>query len=166
MATTPVKNHFTYTTKDIYQRWVKQEKAKGVPLDKILGYKPYKKLMEDFFIAVVKKVIYENFTFTMPHKLGQIRIKAFRYNPKSLQIDFHNTKKHKMVIKFLNRHTFGYTYRRWWEKEHVGFKNKSVYHFTGAQGKYPDDRGVGKKAIGEHIKRLSETPEIRSYINL
>lgn len=122
--------------------------------------------MEEFFIALMKKIIYENFTFTMPHKLGQIRVKAFKYNPKSTSIDFYNTKKYNKLIKFLNRHTFGYTYRRWWEKEHVIFKNRSVYHFVGAQGEYADDRGIGKKALGAHIKHLSTTPGLRSYINM
>lgn len=166
MSTTPVKVQFTYTIKDIHRDYVKKQKAKGIPLKDIIPYKAYKKVFEDLWIAVGKKIIYENFTFTMGHRLGHIRIKAFKYSPSNAEVDFYNTKKYKKVIKFINRHTFGVTYRRWWERDHVIFKNRTSYVFSGAQGTYADKSGVGKKNIAAHIKHLSVTPEKRSFINI
>lgn len=166
MATTPIKNHFTYTIKDIHKEHVRRQKQKGIPPRDCIAYKKYKRIFEDLWIAVGKKIIYENFTFIMGHRLGHIRIKSFKYSPTNAEVDFHSTKKYNKVIRFINRHTFGVTYRRWWEKDHVIFKNRSSYVFSGAQGTYANDSGVGKKNIAAHIKHLSVTPEKRSYINL
>lgn len=166
MATNPVKTQFTYTIKDFHKEHVRRQKERGISPKDGIQYKAYKKIFEDLWVAVCKKIIYENFTFIMGHRLGHIRIKAFKYSPTNSEVDFHNTKKYNKVIKYINRHTFGMTYRRWWGKDHVVFKNRSSYVFSGAQGLYANKSGVGKKNIAAHIKHLSETPDKRSYINL
>lgn len=131
-----------------------------------MPYKVYKKLIEAFFAAVFKKIIYENFTFTMPHSLGSIVVKSFKVDPWKTTIDFHNTIKYKKPIRFLNRHTFGYAFRIWWNKEYVKFRNNSYYIFRPIAGQYATKQGIGKIALGRHIKKLSEDPEKRNYIRI
>jgi hypothetical protein len=97
LATKPVKVQFTYTIKDFHKEHVSRQRLKGIQPKDGIQYKRYKKIFEDLWAAIGKKIIYENFTFTMGHRLGHIYIKAFKYSPTNAEVDFHSSKKYKKV---------------------------------------------------------------------
>jgi len=166
LATVPQKKHFTFTLKDFHKEFKLKKKKEGLAVKDIIEYKEHKRVMESFFRVVFKKMIHENFVFTMPYSLGAVLIKGYRANPDNLAIDFQNTIKHKKLIYFINRHSFGYCFKIWWNKTYVKFRHQSYYIFKAISSKYAHRQGIGRSALGKHIIALSKDPEKRSFIRL
>lgn len=165
MPTNLSKKHFSYTLKDFHKAFRNREKLRGVSLSKVIAWVKYKRILEAFFLAVSKKIIYENFTFIMPYSLGSISVKS-RKSLGEYPIDFHSSRKYGRTIYFMNRHTFGMIFFFDWNKDYVRFRNNSYYCFKPIRSKYATRQGVGKTSLGKHIKELSDDPTKRRYIQL
>lgn len=159
MPTNLPKKHFTYTISDFYKEYKKES-------DNPIPYKLYKDIIVDFFVEIMKKIIYENHVFQLPHGLGSILVKARKTNLQNARVDFHLTKKFNKTIRHLNQNTFGYYFHIWWEKKHKSFNNHQFYQFKPAESKCATDRGVGKKALSNHIKETAKDPLKKSYIKI
>jgi len=166
MATTPVKKHFTFTIKEFYKEYRLDKRSAGVPCKNIIDYKTYKKIIEDFFVEIMKKIIYENYCFMMPYSLGSILVKSFKTNLKKALVDFKTTRAIGKVVKYINQHTFGYYFGIVWDKSYVRFKNNAYYSFSATSSAPATKLGIGKKALSDHINELSQDPTKRSYIRL
>jgi len=166
MATNPVKKHFSFTIKDFYKIFKDDKKASGKSCKNIIPYKVYKGIIEDFFEAVMKLVIYDNFTFRMPYSLGIIMIKAYKTNLKKASIDYNQTKKTGKVVRFLNQHTYGYYFGFIWDKSYSRFKNHSLYKFKATKSDHATRLGIGKISLSRHIKKLSLDPKQKSYTRI
>lgn len=165
MATTLSKKHFSYTLKDFHKELKNREKKKGKRVSEVIPYKVYRRFIEDFFLEVFKKIIYENHIFMMPYSLGSIYVKS-RKNRGDHPIDYKTTKKLKRLVYFLNRHTFGQVFFINWNKEYVRFKNNSYYCFKPIKSQYATKQGIGTKGLGKHIRALADDPMKRSYIRI
>lgn len=165
MPSNPTKKHFTYTIKDFYRKFKKEERDNGKEVKDIIPYKKYRSLVEDFFAEVFKKIIQEQMVFMMPYSLGSIHVKAAKINPKNLAIDFKKTKELGKTVRHLNTHTYQYYFMVKWEKGYV-LKNRTCYKFKPTASKYATKNGAGKKALSKHIRKLSEDPETRSFIRI
>lgn len=165
MATTLSKKHFCYTLKDFHQQLKNREKEKGKRVSEVISYKAYRKLIENFFLEVSKKIIYENLIFMMPYSLGSIYVKSHK-SYGDHPIDYKTTRELKRVVYFLNRHTFGQVFYIHWNKEYVRFKNNTYYTFKPTKSKSATKQGIGKTCLGQHIRALANDPMKRSYIRI
>jgi len=109
----------------------------------------FSSICKDFNKRVSNLIIYENFSFLLPFRMGRIRIR--KYKPKTyiqedgsldksrLRPDWKATKKlweqnpkakeDKKLVFHLNDHTNGYQHRWFWEKLTSNVKNNSAYSF-------------------------------------
>lgn len=167
MATNPLKKHLSYTIKDFYNEYKRTQKNKGTPVSKIISYKTYKKIVEDFFEFLQKKIIRENFIFVMPYSLGSNYIKARKTNPAYEGcIDYAMTKKVGKVVRHLNLHTFGYYYASVWDKTYVRFRNKVYYNYTSTASTHTVEKGIGRKGLSAYIIECSKDPNKKSYTRI
>lgn len=158
MAYNPVKVRFTFTLKNFHKRFVKNQKAKGVPKEEIISYKKYREILIDFWGIVVKKVLNDNIVFVMPYTNSSFHIKVIKYDIKKIRkrsIDYHLSKKYHKVIRHLNTHSFGNIYSFHWNKIYSFFANKIYYSFSLTNSKVAFSRGVGRKAMSFTIKQNS-----------
>lgn len=165
MATQPVRRQFSVTIKDFYTSY-RNEKKKTLSIKDIHPYSLYRKVIEMFLIYVSKKIIKDNFTFMMPYSLGSLLVKSYKVSTKNARIDFNLTRKYKKVVKHLNTHTFQYAFGVKWDKSYTNFKNNSFYVFSNIYSDKATENGVGKRALGKHIKELSKDHSKKSYIRL
>lgn len=91
----------------------------------------YKKVIKECNKVLLDKILYESATFTLPYKLGELRIKKTRliYIKSHLKIDWEATKRLGKRVYHLNEHRNGYRYRWLWRKKGPVI-NQSVYSFT------------------------------------
>tara|TARA_Y100001938_G_scaffold151107_1_gene246111 strand:+ start:6138 stop:6560 length:423 start_codon:yes stop_codon:yes gene_type:complete len=113
------------TLKEFY----KDYKSKNT--DPIYGvdYKTYRSICEDFNKLISDKIINSATEFTLPGRLGSIRIKKIK-SSKAQRIDWKKTKENDTKVYHLNWHTDGFYYKWFWHKQKALFKNKSAYSFT------------------------------------
>ena len=105
-----------------------------------IAYKTYAQVLKAFNQRLVDKLLFDNFEFTLPYRLGTLRIRKMKnriadpsYGKKAtrfLKVDWANTKKYGKKVYHLNTHTKGYYFRMFWKKADAVFKNKSAYSFT------------------------------------
>lgn len=111
----------TYTIYDFYETYEYKDK-----IDK----KVFIDLIKDFFSLYFEKIVVERKRYKLPYGLGTHRIKKRKLKgcirPK---IDFNATKKLGKTVYHLNKHTNGYYFRWFWDKDGVRLKNKSFYLF-------------------------------------
>jgi hypothetical protein len=165
MATTPTKKSFSCTIKDFYAEY-RKERKKTIATKDVIPYNTYKEVFREFFLAISKKIIYENFTFMMPYGLGSLLVKSRKVNPKDAAIDYNLSKIYKKPIKHLNTHSFGYTFSVFWDKSYVRFKNYTMYLYKNTKSKQAQDKGIGRKGLSDEIIRRSNNPNERSYLKM
>lgn len=163
--TIPTKKHFSCTIKDFYAEY-RKEKKKTIAIKEIIPYQIYRQILRDLFLAISKKIIYENFTFMMPYGLGSLLVKSRKIDPKDAKIDYISSKKYKKPIKFLNTHSFGYSFFVAWDKSYVRFKNYTMYLYKNTKSKQASDKGIGVKGLSNEIKRKSLNKNERSYLRM
>ncbi len=102
---------------------------------------------------IAKRIVTENFEYSMSPRLGSISIKKFKTKFKldekgnlikrKLPVDYGRTnalwkinpeaKKAKKLVYFLNDHSNGYRYKFTWDKSTCIVKNKSFYSFKASR---------------------------------
>lgn len=152
MPTNPVKKHLTYSIYDFYKLYVREQRKLGV-VGKVMPYRKYRNIIEDLLQRVSIKIIKENYVFTMPYGLGCIFVKGFNYDPTVVKVDFITTKKVGRLVRFLNRHTFGFHFKFRWDKDYSNFRNRAYYVFKPIR----DKAGIsGKTGLSKHLFEVSK----------
>jgi hypothetical protein len=153
MATTPIKKKFTFSVRDFYA-WFQRGKKESKEDTKIT-YATYKKVVELFFIAVMKKMIKEGLNFKFPYKMGMFFVKAYPQKKGYIRVYERKTKTIK-VIPGVPRYKFK------WFKETAYFPNKPFYIFKPLTSPKDD---VARAGLGRHIFDTYKDP-MKSRINL
>lgn len=113
----------------------------------------FSKIISDFNKAVCEEVLYENFEYKLPARMGEISIK--KYKPKiefdengklksrTLPVDWKATnelwnnnpeaKEQKKLVRFLNDHTNGFISKWYYVKNYANYKYKSGYVFKASR---------------------------------
>ncbi len=137
----------TYTIYDFYDT---------LPIKEHIDKKTFIALIKDFFNQYTNKIIVGRKRYKLPLTLGLHRIKKRKLKgiirPK---IDFNNTRKLGKTVYHLNKHTNGYYFRWYWDKEECKFKNKSFYNFE-----------LTKKntlLLAKEILKCSKDPYLKDY---
>lgn len=138
------KNLTDYGIGDAYKFYKKKYNS-----EKTVSNSEFSIICKDFNKRISNLIIYENFSFLLPFRLGRIRIR--KYKPKTylqkdgtldktrLRPDWNATnrlwaqnpeaKKEKKLVYHLNEHTNGYQHRWFWEKLTSNVPNNSAYSF-------------------------------------
>jgi len=138
-----------YKTYDIYKHY--RTKHGNDAVDR----KTFMKVLKDILPQLILLMIYENFEFSIPARLGTLRIKKKLVEPKldengdldvrSLSINYKKTKelwtklypdktpeeikeiKDKPLVRELNEHTDGYRFIWYWDRLTCNIPNQSAY---------------------------------------
>lgn len=114
-------------------------------------------VMKDFALAIINLMLFKNFEFRMPYRLGYLTVRKNKIVPKldndgkfiksSMPIDFGacyklwnemypgktrqelSEIKDKPLVYYWNEHTDGYIMRIFWDKRVTKVKNSSIYSF-------------------------------------
>lgn len=94
-------------------------------------YKTYRSICEDANKLLSKEIIEGGYFFTVPYRLGTIRIKKHKINFKNLKPNFglFNETDGELKNKHLNEHSGGYYCMFYWNKQNCVVKNKTAYCF-------------------------------------
>ena len=114
------------TLKDAYKDYKKENKNDSLLM---VDYSLYRAVCEYFNKEISSKIILDTHEFSIPSRLGSIRIKKIKGN-NTKRVDWKTTKENDVKVYHLNWHTDGYYYKWFWHKQKALFKNKSVYSFT------------------------------------
>lgn len=156
MIKTGTKNKINvhFTLKDSYKVYVKQCKDIGA---KPSSYKVFMSFNKDINRDIHTSMIYENFEFHMPYRLGILSIKKNKpkakideegnVNLSSLGVDWCSTKKYwseiypgktpdelkliknKTLVYYENKHTDGYKMMHHYDKRTAIFNGKNLFQF-------------------------------------
>ena len=117
-----------------------------------VSLKVYKEVIGDLNKDIMQYLM-EGGIFTMPYRLGIIRIKKIKNNLNNLKIDFKHYLTTGQKIYHLNDHSNGYYYRWLWDKYKAGviIKNKGRYKFVFSR--------ANKRALAKLIKEGNDYAE-------
>lgn len=146
------KYRIVFGSNTAYRKWLTKGYRKSGISQKIHG-----EIMKDFAYAIIDLMLYKNFEFKMPYRLGYLymhkiknKIKLTKdgeLNKKSLIIDYGASYKmwkgmypeltrqeifaipNKKYVYHLNEHTDGYVIKVYWDKTVCRVKNQRVYSF-------------------------------------
>lgn len=108
----------------------------------------YNKILKEYYKEISRMIIYENYEYKLPSRLGVICIRKYKPLNKiengelinKLPVDIGATmklwnsneeaRKKKILLRHLNKHTDGYVAKFFLIKHTANFKNKSLYNFT------------------------------------
>lgn len=109
-----------------------------------LSYIEYINVVKSYFLKVIDEIIYHNYTYVMPSRLGSIgiyksKIKRDENSIKKYPIDFGATnklwkenpeaKEKKILVRHLNKHTDEYIMFIRYSNKYSNFRNKKIYAF-------------------------------------
>jgi len=160
-----------YKIQDIYKFYKKRCKEKGT---NILDYTIFVRLNKVFYENMMNRIIYEGAEFTIPYRLGGLRVKKKKQilkldeegnvDKRNLTPNWKKTKeywariyedktaeeikeiKDKHIVYELNEHTDGYRFSFFWDKITCVIPNQSAYYFTPIR-KYKERLNVALKTI-------------------
>lgn len=142
MATNPVKKKYIYTIKDSFKEYAKQDR----PIE--VTWKQYKGIMHGVFGMISRKIIQDNWTFYIPHKMGALSMVSYdqtkeEYNP----VDYNMSRKLNKTVMHMNFHSFRRTYKIKWVKSFVKFLNRKFYKYNMPGGTLAKRYDVGKEGV-------------------
>lgn len=108
----------------------------------------YTAFLKLFFDRIIDKIIYENYEFKIPSRLGKMYIRKYSSKPRldengklvaNLPIDWNSTIKlwnkdkeardKKILVKHLNKHSDGYVYKFYFIRGTSSVKNRYMWWF-------------------------------------
>jgi len=141
-----IKAH--YNTGEYYKYYKEKHFGRNKSSKYYVDKQLYTKVLKDFFDLVVEDLIMNGSEFILPSNMGKIQIRKYKATLKMgedgklinhLPVDYGATNKlrasnpeaakNKVVIRHLNKHTDGYTFRYIYIKNKARYKNKSAYSF-------------------------------------
>lgn len=138
----------------IYKRYKsKLEKISKNPYKK--NFKIFSSLIRRFHEKVVNRMIYDQYVYIMPHRLGEVFVVKKKlnivydendnidYEKSKLKVDFPLTRKYNKKMYYYNNHTRGYYMRFHWRKRGgaARVKNIGVYSLK-MQGRHKEELSV------------------------
>lgn len=158
------RSNYRLTIRDIYEVFYKDHRARGKKPGEILTYREYRDVMYDMLLAVAVHLIYDDWVFIMPHKLGTLYIKEYKDDGSGKwrgYTDFNTSKKLGKQVKYLNLHTYGKTYGMKWNKPSRRFKNCAYYTFRHLKGSnHAAKKGVGARGLSLYKRGLIQRPNL------
>lgn len=95
-----------------------------------VDYKLYRDICEDFNKMIMSNIIDKGDFFTLPYRLGVLRIKKRQVDLSNLKPNFGLFNERHIKTKFLNEHSGGYYVRFYWNKQiDTIVRNKTAYSF-------------------------------------
>jgi len=140
------------TLKHIYQFYIKDIDRNS---KYYIDYRTFRTVCEEFNKELSKEIL-EGYFFTMPYRLGTIRIKKRKIDIQNLKPDFGLYNKTGLKNKHLNEHSDGYYGRFYWNKRIATIvKNRSIYSFIPTRD---NKRSISRltKADSTHINKYFE----------
>jgi len=159
-----------YTSVEIYRFFIKK-------YGKVIGKKLFTDILREFFSKIVDMLIFEGKELTMPHKLGNIRIRKNKVkvlldkngnvDKRRLAPDWGATRRmwkriypdkswdeilavpNKSMVYHENKHSDRYQHKWHWDKSTCLVKNNSAYSINMARG---NDRKLAKALKEEGYK--------------
>jgi hypothetical protein len=137
-----------HSRQDMYKHYLR--KVEGRPDRFQLSYPEYHKILNSFNKQISEAILKENYEFTMPHKLGVMRIRKYKpilkidketgeLKKKGLAPDWQATrelwkinetaKEESKVVYHINDHSDGYQYNWYYSTYRSNMVNKSLYRF-------------------------------------
>lgn len=95
-----------------------------------VSFKVYKKIVLGFLLKILRKVIYDNFTYTTPNKLGVLSLKARKIPPSNPIRKCKVIENQTKVINHYNASRYYYFFTVKWITDGLRFNNKSLYTFS------------------------------------
>lgn len=140
------------TIKHIYQYYIKDisENSKYYQ-----DYRIFRDICEDANKELSNEIL-EGYFFTMPYRLGTIRIKKRKVDLNNLKPDFglFNRSNENYKNKHLNEHSGNYYVRYYWTKRvETLIKNKSVYSFIPTRA---NKRELAKRIKENTIEQINK----------
>lgn len=117
------------TLKDSYN-YYKEEIPEGSPF--LVDYKTYRSVCEEFNKLICEYILKEAGEYTLPYRMGSIRIKKTKMNygnRNHMRPDWKRSKELGRKVYHLNDHTDGFRYRWAWNKSNVVTVGKKLYSF-------------------------------------
>jgi hypothetical protein len=152
------KLHHTYSISDFYKSYEKERKT----WDKRLTKKEYVDITKEFFFELSSIIIRETYSFKFPYRMGTIRIKKLKSKPSDkMRIDWAKTKKIGKVVRHINMHTDGKTFKWYWEKPRFSILNQSYYTFKATRDE--KRKQIGTRGLANYIKECSVDPYKKDY---
>jgi hypothetical protein len=134
-------------TADFY-KYYKENNFKNKDSKYYIDRTTYVKFMKLFFDGIIEKMIYENFEFKTPCKLGRFRIHKYKVKYKfneegkqiaNIPVDWNKTlelwknkpeaKEKNVLIRHLNKHSNGYVYKYYYMKNTSTVTNRYMWWF-------------------------------------
>jgi len=116
------------TLKDSYNHYIEE-----IPESSLfrVDYKTYRKMCEEFNKKICKYILEEAGEYTLPYRMGSIRIKKTKmdYNINHMRPNWKKSKELGKRVYHVNDHTDGYRYRWAWNKSNVVTVGKKLYCF-------------------------------------
>ena len=156
MPTNPVKRHFTFTIKDSYNEYKSQKEEKAYHTT----YKVYQDILREIFLFIIKRVIYERWTFYFPYKMGCLTLisidqdKEGNYHP----VNRAESKKRNKKIVYFNFHSHKRVYQLKWITNFVQFKNKKYYKYRATKGTMSNKYKSGNAGISDMVHTAAKDP--------
>lgn len=134
-----------YGINDYYKHYIKEfGSISKYNLEKSI----FRDILTDFHSLIVHEIVFNNYEFTLPQRMGTIFMRKFKptlkiqdgtlinHNPpdwkktKELWDKDPEAREKKILVRHLNKHTRGYIFLIKYSTSKANFKNKSVYTFT------------------------------------
>lgn len=160
MASNPPRKQHTKTVRDCYTNYVKWMKGKD---EDPLPYKEYKKVMSDFFVTMMSKVIHENYTFILPQRMGNIKIITYKFSSKTKVIDWGESKRKGEKVYYITPHTFGHYFKTTWVSHRL-IKNKKYYKYKMPKSNRAYRLGISARDLRDKIMDAANNPLKRSFL--
>lgn len=144
MATNPIKLHYTYTQKDFHKTYKKKS-------DNPVPWKQYQAFIRDFFIEVIKKVIFDREIFKFPHNMGYLILTSRKIPIKSRPFNWNDKKPDGTYGRHLSKGTDGRFFSLKWRKSNKGAKIGKMYIFKLSTSKHMLREGMSKVAIRDYV---------------
>jgi hypothetical protein len=154
--TNPTKKHFTYTIKDSFKEYNKQERERKV------SYKQYKGILIELFAAIIRKVIREDWTFYIPEDLGALTVVSTDQTKTGANpINYKETREKGKPVYHLNFESFRRVYTVKWINSFVRFRNKKYFTYSPMGTSLSKRHNTGKSEIHKKIKRANIDPDTK-----
>ena len=142
-----------HKSEDLYKYYVNKNKGKAT----IVNKSTYNSILKDFFLEKFNHIIYQNETFRMPARIGDLRVRRRKSNLKldaegnldksKLKVDYRKTLKlwqemypgktldeikeipDRKIVYHMNDHTDGDMVHFNWDKITSNVKNQSAYRY-------------------------------------
>ena len=154
MATNPVKKHLTFTLRDFYSSYEKNQKGTKFPKR---PYKKYRDFIRDVFSEIFSKIIRDGWHFVLPYSLGEFYLQECKWlTGKRVRMGW---KDGKPKYGFQN-HSLRKTFRFVWDRSYTTFTNGKYYTFKLVSGKEKlhQQYDVGKASIDKHLREVGDDP--------